>query len=162
MFKRSLASLAAVAVVSGVVVAPANAMTLTVNDNDTCTINLNDEEADILKLSARTISKAQIPTLKMYTNGLSALRAKRADLEKRLTDSKLNAVDKEKLKSELEETKKRITVVENFAEALEACIAGNNYNSKQPEGPGKQPEGPSDPGPSKPEANALCLRPTEQ
>lgn len=51
MFKRSLASVAAVAVVSGAIVAPANAMTLKVDDDVTCTINLNVKEADILHLN---------------------------------------------------------------------------------------------------------------
>lgn len=47
MFKRSLASFAAVAVASGAVVAPANAVTVTVNDDTTCTIELTDEEAKL-------------------------------------------------------------------------------------------------------------------
>ena len=51
MFKRSLASFAAVAVASGAVVAPANAMTLTVNDDKTCTIKVTEEEAGLIGLT---------------------------------------------------------------------------------------------------------------
>lgn len=51
MFKRSLAPVAAVAVVSGAVVAPANAITVKFNnDNMTCTIEQNDEEANLTKV----------------------------------------------------------------------------------------------------------------
>ncbi|WP_374064598.1 hypothetical protein ABMV07_10585 [Corynebacterium belfantii] len=51
MFKRSLASLAVVAVASGAVVAPANALTVTVNEDMTCTIKQTDEEASYTNLA---------------------------------------------------------------------------------------------------------------
>lgn len=64
MFKRSLASLTAVVVVSGAVVAPANAMTTTVN-NDMCTITPTDEEARLTSLTqARTLDKKSAAIIK--------------------------------------------------------------------------------------------------
>lgn len=44
MFKRSLASVAAVAIASGAVVAPANAMTVRVSYDDSCSFFLTAEE----------------------------------------------------------------------------------------------------------------------
>ncbi|CAB0569505.1 hypothetical protein AY547_09615 [Corynebacterium diphtheriae bv. gravis] len=58
MFKRSLASLAAVAVAvaSGAVVAPANAITVKFNNkNMTCTIEQNDKEVQLTSV-ARTVT----------------------------------------------------------------------------------------------------------
>ncbi|CAB0660685.1 hypothetical protein CIP107561_01840 [Corynebacterium diphtheriae] len=82
MFKRSLASLAAVTLVSGAVVAPANAMTLTVNNNETCTIKSTVEEAGFVGLDPEvTFPKSKIPILKMHTQGLPALRAKKRTLK---------------------------------------------------------------------------------
>lgn len=77
MFKRSLASLAAVAVVSGAVVAPANAVTVTVN-NDMCTFNFTDEEAGLLRLHKTVMrNKTNAANIKMsiVEPQLSALRA---------------------------------------------------------------------------------------
>lgn len=78
MFKRSLASLAAVAVVSGAVVAPANAVTVTVN-NDMCTFNLTDEEANFIGLTSPvTRSKDEATFLKtQYYGENSCLPLKR-------------------------------------------------------------------------------------
>ncbi|MGQ7161692.1 hypothetical protein ACQZET_11370 [Corynebacterium diphtheriae] len=135
MFKRSLVHVAAVAVVSGAVVAPANAMTLTVNNDDmTCTINLTVKEATVLGLThpETKIPKERIPTLKAYANGLPAVHKEKADLEKELANSKLDSATKEKLKSRLEGIKQRITILENFNKALDACNAGNGYNSDRP------------------------------
>ncbi|CAB0759812.1 hypothetical protein FRC0135_01941 [Corynebacterium diphtheriae] len=143
MFKRSLAPLAALAVVSSAVVAPANAMNLTVNDDNTCTINSTIEEAGFLSLAPTvTFPKSQIPILKTHTKGLPAVRMEKEELEKELDSLGLDPAAKAKLTSRLEEIKKRITAIENFDKALDACNAGENYDSEKPEGPGKQPEGP--------------------
>ncbi|CAB0816817.1 hypothetical protein FRC0263_02124 [Corynebacterium diphtheriae] len=151
MFKRSLAPLAALAVVSSAVVAPANAMNLTVNDDNTCTINSTIEEAGFLSLAPTvTFPKSQIPILKTHTKGLPAVRMEKEELEKELDSLGLDPAAKAKLTSRLEEIKKRITAIENFDKALDACNAGENYDSEKPEGPGKQPEGSEKPeGPGK-------------
>ncbi|MHC9555591.1 hypothetical protein ACQQ68_08340, partial [Corynebacterium diphtheriae] len=154
MFKRSLASLAVVAVASGAVVAPANAMTVTVNEDMTCTIEQTDEEAKYTGL-ARTVTPTQdlaAHLKKNYgrTDHLSALEAEIEKVKKKLDSLPPNAAERGKLTSELEEKKKRLTANKNIREALEACIAGNNYDSSKsvPNNPGdsnrpsvpKQPE----------------------
>ncbi|MFA1460606.1 hypothetical protein ACDL36_03695 [Corynebacterium diphtheriae] len=164
MFKRSLASLAAVAVVSGAVVAPANAVTVTVN-NDMCTFNFTDEEAGLLRLYKTVMhNKTNAANIKMsiVEPQLSALRAQIEKDEKKLNSLEPGAAGREKLTSDLKENKEKFTAYKNFSNALKACIDGNNYNSKHPDGsdqPGgpkrpddsSKPEGPSNPGPSKPE-----------
>ncbi|CAB0575762.1 hypothetical protein CIP107580_01973 [Corynebacterium diphtheriae] len=155
MFKRSLASLAAVAVASGAVVAPANAMTATVNNNETCTITSTVEEAGFVGLKTTvTVPKAKISTFKMYTAGLPSLRAKRAELEKKLANSKPGSEEEEEeLTSKLVVETKRITAIENFDKALDACAAGHNYDSEKPNGP-KQPDGSEKPnGPKQPDGS---------
>ncbi|CAB0526073.1 hypothetical protein CIP107539_02201 [Corynebacterium diphtheriae] len=150
MFKRSLASVAAVAVVSGAIVAPANAMTLKVDDDVTCTINLNVKEADILHLNhpATKIRKDQIHILKTYTNGLPGVRKEKSNLENKLADHKLATAERERLTSQLKEIKERITTIENFAKALDACEAGKGYSSDQ-SGESKKPGVPDQSGESK-------------
>ncbi|OWN19325.1 hypothetical protein, partial [Corynebacterium diphtheriae] len=157
MFKRSLASLAAVAVVSGAVVAPANAVTVTVN-NDMCTFNFTDEEAGLLRLHKTVMhNKTNAANIKMsiVEPQLSALRAQIEKDEKKLNSLEPGAAGREKLTSDLKENKEKFTAYKNFSNALKACIDGNNYNSKHPDGsdqPGgpSKPEGPSNPGPSNP------------
>ncbi|MHC9946939.1 hypothetical protein ACQX17_01995 [Corynebacterium diphtheriae] len=151
MFKRSLASLAAVAVVSGAVVAPANAVTVTVN-NDMCTFNFTDEEAGLLMLHKTVMrNKTNAANIKMsiVEPQLSALRALIEKDEKKLNSLEPGAAGREKLTSDLKENKEKFTAYKNFSNALKACIDGNNYNSKHPDG-SDQPEGPSNPGPSNP------------
>lgn len=161
MFKRSLASLAAVAVVSGAVVAPANAVTVTVN-NDMCTFNFTDEEAGLLRLHKTVMrNKTNAANIKMsiVEPQLSALRAQIEKDEKKLNSLEPGAAGREKLTSDLKENKEKFTAYKNFSNALKACIDGNNYNSKHPDG-SDQPEGPSNPGPSNPERpnNPECKR----
>lgn len=134
MFKRSLASVAAVAIASGAVIAPANAMTVKVNDDMTCTINLTVEEAKLTNL-AQTITRSKEEAAHIKTdyvkNQLSALDADIAKDEKELAKPELDAAEREKLTSKLEEKKKRFTAGKNFRDALEACIAGKDYDSNQ-------------------------------
>ncbi|RKW89448.1 hypothetical protein D9B38_09865, partial [Corynebacterium diphtheriae] len=163
MFKRSLASLAAVAVVSGAVVAPANAVTVTVN-NDMCTFNLTDEEAGLLSLG-KTIMRNKTDAANIKTSivepQLSALRTQIEKDKKKLDDLEPGAAGREKLTSDLKKNEEKLTAYKNFSDALKACIDGHNYDSNQsgrpnnPEGPSKpgpnNPEGPSKPGPNNPE-----------
>ncbi|AEX47182.1 hypothetical protein [Corynebacterium diphtheriae] len=163
MFKRSLASLAAVAVASGVIVAPANAMTLTVNGN-MCTIEQTAEEASYTRLKQTTmLDKEKAAFLKMQYGArhLSTFETEIAKLKQELANSDLGEERKKELTRQLEEKEKSFTANKNLREALDACIEGRNYNSKQsgvpnnPEGPSKpgpnNPEGPSKPGPNNPE-----------
>ncbi|AEX70633.1 hypothetical protein Q6D62_10620 [Corynebacterium diphtheriae] len=149
MFRRSLASLAAVAVISGVVVAPANAVTVTVN-NMTCTIKLTPEETNFIPLSSPvmlTKEKAAFLKNQYGETQLSALDAEIKKKEKELTELEPNAAGREMLTSELKEKKKRFTANKKFSDALDACIAGENYDSSKPNGP-KDPNGPKKPGDS--------------
>ncbi len=140
MFKRSLASVAAVAVVSGAVVAPANAINVTVND-DMCTFNLTDEEAGLLRLQQTVIHKTKAANIKtsIVEPQLPTLRAQIKEAEKKLDNLEPGAAGREKLKSELKEKKKKLTAYINFRDALVACIAGQNYDSGNPGGP-KNPD----------------------
>ncbi|HAT6481744.1 TPA: hypothetical protein NBR61_001491 [Corynebacterium striatum] len=163
MFKRSLASFAAVAVASGAVVAPANAMTLTVNDDTTCTIKVTEEEAGLIGLTPpANLSKEKAAHLKatLLDNQLPALGAEIEKDKQELDKPGLDEAKKAALKSALEEKQKRFTANNNLKKALEACIAGNNYDSnpsddsKQPGGSdkpddSKQPGGSDKPGDSK-------------
>lgn len=68
MFKRSLASLAAVAVASGVIVAPANAVTVEVNNSTmTCTIRLTNKESKLIGLE-RTLKPTQAQAAHLKEN----------------------------------------------------------------------------------------------
>ncbi|MBG9327238.1 hypothetical protein I4J33_12895 [Corynebacterium belfantii] len=137
MLKRSLASLAVVAVVSGAVVAPANALTVTVNTDMTCTIQLTAEESRLISLvSPVTLSKDKATQLKANygEQQLSALRAEIEADKKKLDTPDLDPAEQQKLKKALEEKKKRLTANENFRKALDECIAGRNYNSNKPGG----------------------------
>ncbi|PIS67552.1 hypothetical protein AZH46_01885 [Corynebacterium striatum] len=154
MLKRSLASFAAVAVASGAVVAPANAVTVTVNDDTTCTIKVTEEEANLAGLTPpENLSKERAAHIKAdyIERPLSALGAEIAKLERELADSKLDEAKKGALKSTLEEKQKRFTANNNLKKALEACIDGKSYDSDKPEdsnkpGGSEKPEGPKQPG----------------
>ena len=151
MFKRSLASFAAVAVASGAVVAPANAMTLTVNDDTTCTIKVTEEEAGLIGLTPpANLSKEKAAHLKatLLDNQLPALGAEIEKDKQELDKPGLDEAKKAALKSALEEKQKRFTANNNLKKALEACIAGNNYDSN-PSDDSKQPGGSDKPGDSK-------------
>ncbi|MFA1476616.1 hypothetical protein [Corynebacterium diphtheriae] len=151
MFKRSLASLAVVAVASGAVVAPANAITVTVNKDMTCTIQLTAEETELTGLARNITSNknsAAITKGSIVEGQLSTLRAKIENAKKELAELESHSEKSERLKRELEENEKKFTAFENLSNALAACIAGHNYDSNQP-GP-KQP-GPKQPGPNNPE-----------
>ncbi|OFI55235.1 hypothetical protein BKD84_10595 [Corynebacterium diphtheriae] len=162
MFKRSLASLAAVAVVSGAVVAPANAVTVTVN-NDMCTFNLTDEEANFIGLNSPvTRSKDEATFLKTQYYGekqLSALEAEIETYKKKLDALGLDPAEEQKLRNDLEEKKKRLTANKNFRKALDECIAGRDYDSSKPDDSNppsvpKRPEGSDQPSvPDKPVPN---------
>ncbi|EEI79403.1 gene for 20kD antigen [Corynebacterium striatum] len=137
MFKRSLASFAAVAVASGAVVAPANAMTLTVNDDKTCTIKVTEEEAGLIGLTPPAkIDKDYAAHLKatLLDKQLPALSAEIEKDKQELDKPGLDEEKKAALKSALEEKQKRFTANNNLKKALEACIAGKNYDSNKPGG----------------------------
>ncbi|MHC9549447.1 hypothetical protein ACQQ67_11375 [Corynebacterium diphtheriae] len=156
MFKRSLASVAAVAIASGVIVAPANALTVKVSYDGSCTFFLTAEEASYTSLTQTvTLKKEKAADLKatLVKNQLSALEADIAKYEKELANLELDEEQKKDLKRRLEEKKKRFTANQNFKKALEACDAGHDYDSKQPGGsdqPGgsNKPDGSDQPGDS--------------
>ncbi|HAT6617812.1 hypothetical protein ACL1GJ_03275 [Corynebacterium striatum] len=147
MFKRSLASFAAVAVASGAVVAPANAVTVTVNDDTTCTIELTDEEAKLTgsKPSAN-LNKEKAAHLKatLLDKQLPALGAEIEKDKQELDKPGLDEAAKATLKSALEEKEKRFIANNNFKKALEACIDGKSYDSNQSDD-SKQPDGSNKP-----------------
>lgn len=112
MFKRSLASLAVVAVASGAVVAPANAITVTVNKDMTCTIQLTAEEAELTSLARNITSNknsAAITKASLVEGQLSTLRAKIENAEKELDNLAPGTPEREKLTSDLEKNKKQFT-----------------------------------------------------
>ncbi|CAB0575938.1 hypothetical protein CIP107534_02018 [Corynebacterium diphtheriae] len=161
MFKRSIASVAAVAVVavvSGAVVAPANAMSAKFNNsNMTCTIELTDKEVKLTLLQQTLmIDKAKAAQTKaiIAEPQVSALRAKIEDTKKELAKLEPHSEKSEKLRRELEENTEKFTAYQNFLKALNACIAGEDYNSDQsgvPNQPGpSEPSVPNQPGPSEP------------
>ncbi|CAB0914874.1 hypothetical protein FRC0426_01891 [Corynebacterium diphtheriae] len=151
MFKRSLASLAAVTVVSGAVVAPANAMTTTVNDG-MCTITPTAEEARLTNLTQTTLNlkKENAATIKktLVEGQLSALRMQIENDQQELANLRPDSVEKENLRRRLEDNKKKLTAYQNFKDALNACINGQNYNSDQSGRP-NNPDGSERPGGSK-------------
>ncbi|OFT62481.1 hypothetical protein HMPREF3148_07150 [Corynebacterium sp. HMSC05D08] len=151
MFKRSLASFAAVAVASGAVVAPANAMTLTVNDDKTCTIKVTEEEAGLIGLTPPAkIDKDYAAHLKatLLDKQLPALSAEIEKDKQELDKPGLDEAKKAALKSALEEKQKRFTANNNLKKALEACIDGKSYDSN-PSDDSNQPGGSDKPGDSK-------------
>ncbi|MFW9034081.1 hypothetical protein [Corynebacterium striatum] len=151
MFKRSLASFAAVAVASGAVVAPANAMTLTVNDDKTCTIKVTEEEAGLIGLTPPAkIDKDYAAHLKatLLDKQLPALSAEIEKDKQELDKPGLDEARRKELASALEEKQKRFTANNNLKKALEACIAGKNYDSNKPDD-SKQPDGSDKPDDSK-------------
>lgn len=148
MFKRSLASFAAVAVASGAVVAPANAVTVTVNDDTTCTIKVTEEEAGLIGLTPPAkINKDYAAHLKatLLDKQLPALGAEIEKDKQELDKPGLDEAAKATLKSALEDKQKRFTANNNFKKALEACIDGKNYDSSQSDDP-KQPDDSKQPG----------------
>ncbi|CAB0522111.1 hypothetical protein CIP107507_01861 [Corynebacterium diphtheriae] len=158
MFKRSLASLAAVVVASGAVVAPANAVTVEINDNNTCTIKLTAEEARLTNLKQTVTADKQLATLLKTQYGvkqLSALHTKIENAKKELAKLKPHSQKSESLRRELEENEKKFTAYENLSNALDACTNGRNYDSNNPERPSEpdpnNPERPSEPDPNNPE-----------
>ncbi|MHC9717553.1 hypothetical protein ACQX2N_11745 [Corynebacterium diphtheriae] len=151
MFKRSLASVAAVAIASGAVVAPANAMTVRVSYDDSCSFFLTAEETKLIGLaSSVTLPKEQATQLKSQygEQQLSALEATIEKDQKKLTEPSLDEEQKNHLTSQLEENKKRLPAYKNLNNALDACIAGMDYNSDE-SGDSKKPGGTDKPGDSK-------------
>ncbi|CAB0710215.1 hypothetical protein ACQX4I_04980 [Corynebacterium diphtheriae] len=159
MFKRSLASVAAVAIASGAVVAPANAMTAKVNNDGSCTFNLTDEEVRLTRSHQTpkfTQEEAASVKANSVENHLSDLDAEIEKAQKELANSELDEEEKERLTRELKESEKKHKVYENYRDALTACIAGQDYPSGNP-GDSKNPDGTQNPddsekpkGPGKP------------
>nr|CAB0762901.1 hypothetical protein FRC0137_02162 [Corynebacterium diphtheriae]CAB0873252.1 hypothetical protein FRC0375_02156 [Corynebacterium diphtheriae] len=161
MFKRSLASVAAVAIASGAVVAPANAMTAKFNKDDmSCIVYLTPEEVKSSGLHASPkFEKGEAATNKANSiePRLLNLRTQIKKDKEALTKPGLEDELKNDLMRNLEKNKKELTVYENFRDALDACIEGKDYDSdksggaqnpeepKKPEGP-KKPERPNNPG----------------
>ncbi|CAB0658535.1 hypothetical protein CIP107565_01744 [Corynebacterium diphtheriae] len=152
MFKRSLASVAAVAIASGAVVAPANAMTMKVN-NGICTFDLTDEEAKSVLLHPKAqFTKEEATASKV--NVEKKLLEIRAQIEKdqaELAKDEVSDEQRKHLTSELEENKKKVTANEDFRNALTACIDGKAYNSDKSggtdqSGDSNNPEGQGKPG----------------
>ncbi|CAB0521795.1 hypothetical protein CIP107505_01879 [Corynebacterium diphtheriae] len=163
MFKRSLASVAAVAIASGAVVAPANAMTVTINnDNMKCTFTLTDEEKTLIGLHQNPeFSKEEATEIKKgnVEKKLEDFHKQIEKDKKALEDPNLDDELKNDLMRKLEENKKKVTANEDFRNALTACIDGKAYNSDKSSGtekpgasgkPGgsKNPEVPGNPGDS--------------
>ncbi|CAB0693804.1 hypothetical protein [Corynebacterium diphtheriae] len=156
MFKRSLASVAAVAIASGAVVAPANAMTVRVGYAGSCTFFSNAEEAQLTRLAQTvTYKKENVAFLKssLVEGQLPVLsRIIEKDREE-LAKAGLSTAKKEELTRKLEENEKKLTAYKNLNNALNACIDGKNYDSDQSGDP-KKPEGSDQSGdPKKPEGS---------
>ncbi|OIR64596.1 hypothetical protein BHF77_11515, partial [Corynebacterium diphtheriae] len=150
MFKRSLASVAAVAIASGAVVAPANAVAVKVNNDMTCTFSLTAEETKLTTLKSNKYSKEKITNLKLVVGSQpSALRAQIEKDKKALTKLGPNDEQRKHLTNKLKEDEKKLTAYENLNNALDACIAGKYYNSDNL-GDSKKPDGPQKPGPNNP------------
>ncbi|MHD0006902.1 hypothetical protein ACQX2R_11535, partial [Corynebacterium diphtheriae] len=139
MFKRSLASVAAVAIASGAVVAPANAVTVTVNNDMTCTFSLTKEEANLTGVQ-QTVTHSQEKAAHIKTtlveNQLSALAVTITKIEAELAKPGLDDEKRKGLMSELQEKKKRFAANHSFKEALEKCTADKGPGSKNPEDQG--------------------------
>ncbi|CAB0933199.1 hypothetical protein FRC0470_00944 [Corynebacterium diphtheriae] len=138
MFKRSLASVAAVAIASGAVVAPANAMTVTINnDNMKCTFTLTDEEKTLIGLHQNPeFSKEEATEIKKgnVEKKLEDFYKQIEKDKKALEDPNLDDELKNDLMRKLEENKKKVTANEDFRNALTACIDGKAYNSDKSSG----------------------------
>ncbi|OWO27835.1 hypothetical protein AY536_10895, partial [Corynebacterium diphtheriae bv. mitis] len=147
MFKRSLASVAAVAIASGAVVAPANAVAVRVHDDKTCTLSLTAEETKLTSLHSGKYPQEKITTLKSTIVGSqpSALRKQIKKNKEELTKPILDEERRKDLTSKLKENEKKLTVYENLNNALDACINGKYYNSDQPDD-SKKPEDQGNPG----------------
>ncbi|MHC9836193.1 hypothetical protein ACQX01_12095 [Corynebacterium diphtheriae] len=149
MFKRSLASVAAVAIASGAVVAPANAMTVRVGYAGSCTFFSNAEEAQLTRLAQTvTYKKENVAFLKssLVEGQLPVLsRIIEKDREE-LAKAGLSTAKKEELTRKLEENEKKLTAYKNLNNALNACIDGKNYDSDQ-SGDSKKPGGTEQPAP---------------
>ncbi|CAB0522316.1 hypothetical protein CIP101434_02204 [Corynebacterium diphtheriae] len=148
MFKRSLASLTAVAIASGAVVAPANAMTAKANNDGSCTFKLTDEEARLTGLH----SSPKFEKGEAASNKMNSVEPRLVDLREQIKKDKeaLNtpnlAEDQKKdLTRKLKENEKKLTFYTNFRDALDACIAGKDYDSDK-SGESKKPEGQGKPG----------------
>ncbi|CAB0615941.1 hypothetical protein CIP107543_01901 [Corynebacterium diphtheriae] len=154
MFKRSLASLAAVTVASGMVVAPANAMTVRVSYDGSCSLFLTAEEAKLTSLHRTPkLQKNDATQIKatIVEGQLPLLRANIEKDKKALANPSLGEEQKKHLTSMLEENKRKLTAYENLRNALDACITDMDYDSEKPNGP-KNPEGSEKPnGPKNPE-----------
>ncbi|CAB0522381.1 hypothetical protein CIP101434_02207 [Corynebacterium diphtheriae] len=148
MFKRSLASLTAVAIASGAVVAPANAMTVRVGYAGSCTFFSNAEEAQLTRLDQTvTYKKENVALLKssLVEGQLTVLsRIIEKDREE-LAKAGLSTAKKEELTRKLEENEKKLTAYKNLNNALNACIAGKNYDSDESDD-SKKPEDQGNPG----------------
>lgn len=147
MFKRSLASLAAVAVASGAIVAPANAVTVTVNNDKTCTITPTDEETRLTGLTqTRNLDKGKAAGIiaSIIEGQLIKLRTEIGKVKKKLAELDPNAAERTTLTSELKEKEKQLTTYQNLKDALNACIDGRDYNSGQ-SGDSKPPSVPKPP-----------------
>ncbi|AEX79644.1 hypothetical protein B1A54_10465 [Corynebacterium diphtheriae] len=145
MFKRSLASVAAVAIASGAVVAPANAVAVRPHNNKTCTFSFTAEEGKLIHLNSGKYPQEKITNLKSTIVGpqLPTLRAQIKEYEEALAKDEFN----DDLMRKLEESNKQLTAYEKLNEALDACINGKYYNSDQSSGP-KKPERQGEPGDS--------------
>ncbi|MBG9221940.1 hypothetical protein [Corynebacterium diphtheriae] len=156
MFKRSLASLAAVTVASGMVVAPANAMTVRVSYDGSCSLFLTAEEAKLTSLHRTPkLQKNDATQIKatIVEGQLPLLRANIEKDKKALANPSLGEEQKKHLTSMLEENKRKLTAYENLRNALDACITDMDYDSEKPNGP-KNPEGSEKPnGPKNPEGS---------
>ncbi|CAB0914587.1 hypothetical protein FRC0418_01889 [Corynebacterium diphtheriae] len=151
MFKRSLASVAAVAIASGAVVAPANAMTVRVSYDDSCSFFLTAEEARLTDFHPTPkLTKDEAAQIKANNveKKLLDLHAQIEKDQKKLTEPSLDEEQKNHLTSQLEENKKRLPAYKNLNNALDACIAGMDYNSDE-SGDSKEPGGTDKPGDSK-------------
>ncbi|MHD0217826.1 hypothetical protein ACNQT4_11975 [Corynebacterium diphtheriae] len=149
MFKRSLASVAAVAIASGAVVAPANAMTAKFNKDDmSCIVYLTPEEVKLSGLHASPkFEKGEAATNKANSiePRLLNLRTQIKKDKEALTKPGLEDELKNDLMRNLEKNKKELTVYENFRDALDACIEGKDYDSDK-SGGAQNPEDRGEPG----------------
>lgn len=138
MFKRSLASVAAVAIASGAVVAPANAVTVTVNKDDMeCTFNFTNEEVRLTHSHPTPkFPKEEAATIRAKTvePQLLELRAQIKKDKEALNNPDLGEKQRKDLTIHLKENEKKLTAFENYKDALTACIDGKAYNSDKSSG----------------------------
>ncbi|OFI60053.1 hypothetical protein BKD87_11625 [Corynebacterium diphtheriae] len=112
MFKRSLASVAAVAIASGAVVAPANAVAVRPHNNKTCTFSFTAEEGKLIHLNSGKYPQEKITNLKSTIVGpqLPTLRAQIKEYEEALAKDEFN----DDLMRKLEESNKQLTAYEKY------------------------------------------------